>query len=73
MKWYVSLTKLDWTNTVASLGHYSQYTVIGKDDKVYVLVTLNVSKLSIIKWVTWNKSSLLLTIDLQNTQTLQLN
>jgi len=30
-------------------------------------------KLNIIKQVTWNKSSLLLKIDLQNTQTLQLN
>ncbi len=38
-----------------------------------ILPILNVVMLSIIKQVALNKSSLLLRIDLQNTQTLQLN
>ncbi len=50
-------------------GHYDNTY----KDFTYTDFTCDNNKLNIIKWVTSNKSSLLLKIDLQNTQTLQLN
>jgi hypothetical protein len=50
-------------------GHYDNTY----KDFTYTDFTCDNNKCNIIKWVTSNKSSLLLKIDLQNTQTLQIN